>query len=223
MSKPTETRIAVSADQAPLSAVELLAISYRALSPIEQAEVLDRFQEIRLQRTVGEQTETERMLSSLQRVCELVGHSPTVSDYREAVQQEMRGELDLSLEPLSRVIPHFGSWRMAREALDLTETTTPRRIAARFANRRVGRVHRYSDATLRQTLRQAADDLGHVPQTNEYARWREQTIETARAAGQRTFQLPGVAPLRARYGGWEDVLRAGGFTEAEIAARLERS
>jgi hypothetical protein len=218
-----ETRSIPSADQRPLTGVELLTIAYRALSPIEQDEALDRLGNLRLEREAGEQTQTERMISSLQRVRELVGHSPTVTDYREAVKREMRGEIELGLEPLSQLIPHFGSWRMAREALDLSATTTPRRIEAMFRNRRVGRVHRYSDQTLRETLQRAGADLGHPPQTNEYSRWRHQEIETARASGEKTFQLPSVGAFRSHWGGWENVLTECGFSAGEIAARSERS
>jgi hypothetical protein len=218
-----DTRSIPTATQRALSAVELVVIGYRALSPVEQDEVLDLLQELRLSREAGELTETERMLTSLQRVRELVGQSPTVTDYREAIRQEMRGEIEVGLEPLNRVIHHFGSWRMAREALELSETRTPRRIEAMFRNRRVGRVHRYSDQTLRETVRRAAEDLGHPPQNNEFSRWRHQEIETARAQGEKTFQLPGVGPCRARWGGWDQVLAACGFSKSEIASRLERS
>ena len=218
-----ETRAIPTASQRPLRAVELIVIGYRALSPVEQDEVLDLLQELRLSREAGELTETERMLASLQRVRELVGQSPTVTDYREAVQREMRGEIEVGLEPLNRVIHHFGSWRMAREGLELSETRTPRRIEAMFSNRRVGRVHSYSDQTLRETMRRSADDLGHPPQTNEFSRWRHQEIETARAQGDRTFQLPSVGAYRRHWGSWEEVLAECGFSKTEISSRLERS
>jgi hypothetical protein len=223
MSEVAETLASPTAKQRPLTAVELLIIGYRSLSPIEQDDLIDQLQTIRLEREAGEQTKTERMLGSLHRVRELIGHAPTVTEYREAIKREMTGEIELGLEPLSQLIPHFGSWRMAREALELTEQHTPRRIEAMFRNRRVGRVHQYSEATLRDGLRACADALGHVPQCREYGRWREQEIELAQAQGNKTFQLPGVGPYRARWGTWPEVLAACGFSQAEIASRLERS
>jgi hypothetical protein len=222
MSKATESRAVPSADQRPLSAVELLVIGYQALSLIEQEEALAQLQAIRLNREAGEQTETERMLASLQRVRESVGHPPTVADYRAAIQREMQSG-GPGLEPLSRLIAHFGSWRMAREALDLSETTTARRIEARFANRRVGRVHQYTEQTLRESLQRCVDDLGHLPQLEEFRAWREREIELARVQGNRSFHLPGAGPYRARWGKWESALRHFDFSAEEIAARLERS
>jgi len=218
-----ETRAVPTAKKRPLSGVELIVIAYRALSPVEQGEVLDRLQELRLSSEAGEQTQTERMLGSLARVRELVGHAPTATEYREAIKRETRGEIELNLEPLSQLIPHFGSWRMAREALDLTEKHTPRRIEAMFRNRRVGRVHQYSEATLRDSLLRCAEALERVPQCREYERWREQEIEIARAQGNRTFQLPGAEPFRKRWGKWPEVLAEIGFSQDEIASRLERS
>jgi Homing endonuclease associated repeat len=221
MSKPADIRAIPSATQRPLSAVELLVIGYRALSPIEQEEALAQLQEVRLNREAGEQSETERMLASLQRVRELVGHSPTVTEYRAAIQQEAR-EGGPGLESLSRLISHFGSWRMAREALDLSETNTARRIEARFANRRIGRVHQYTEETLRETVRRCAAELGRVPQVGEFKAWRVRELELARARGDRGFHLPGVGPYRARWGKWENVLRHFDFSAEEISARLER-
>jgi hypothetical protein len=218
-----DTLAVPTAQQRPLSGVELIVIGYRALSPVEQGEVLDRLQALRLSAEAGEQTKTERMIGSLARVRELIGHAPTVTEYRQAIQAETRGEIDFGLEPLSRLIPHFGSWRMAREALELTERHSPRRIEAMFKNRRVGRVHQYTEATLKETLLRCADALGHVPQCREYERWREQEIEIARAQGNRTFQLPGSEPFRKRWGRWPAVLAECGFSEDQIASRLERS
>jgi hypothetical protein len=211
----------VATSEAPVSAVDLLIIAYQALGAIEQDELLARLQDLRLKREAGELSETERYLASLQRVQELVGHSPTVDEYRQAIKQEVR-EGGPGLEPLSRLIAHFGSWRMAKEALELSETNTARRIEARFANRRVGRVHQYTEQTLGETLQRCVDDLGRLPQLGEFKRWREREIEIARAQGDRGFHLPGAGPYRARWGKWENVLRHFGFSAEEIAARLER-
>ena len=56
------------------------------------------------------------------------------------------------IEETNQVICHFGSWRRAREALDLSATTTARKIEARFRARRLGKVWRYTEDTLRETL-----------------------------------------------------------------------
>src|ERR1700761_878652 len=107
MSDLTNITAVPTASQRPLSAVELLVIGYRSLSPIEQDDLLEQLRTIRLEREAGEQTKTERMITSLARVRELIGHSPTVAEYRQAIQRETAGEIELGLEPLSQLIPHF--------------------------------------------------------------------------------------------------------------------
>jgi Homing endonuclease associated repeat len=205
-----------------MRAVELLAIAFRSLSPAEQDEALAEISEQRLRREAGEQSETERMLASLQRVRDLVEHTPTVSEYREAIKREMK-DGGPGLEPLSRLIAHFGSWRMAKEALELSATTTAARIDARFRNRRVGRVHQYSEETLRETLERCAEELGHVPQVGEFKAWRVRELELAKAQGSPGFHLPGAGPYRRRWGAWGNVLLHFGYSETEISARFERS
>jgi hypothetical protein len=222
MSEPQNIRALPAASQSPTSAVDLLVISFGALNSAEQEETLTRLQEAYLQREAGELSETERFLASLQRVTEIIGRSITVADYRAEIQREMR-EGGPGLEPLSQIIRHFGSWRMAKEALELSESNTARRIEARFANRRVGRVHRYTEQTLSESLQRCVIELGHLPQLGEYKLWRERELEVARAQGNRAFHLPGAGPFRRRYGAWEDTLLHFGYPADAVAARLERS
>lgn len=55
----------------PTSAVELMVVSFEALTAGEQDDVLSRLQGLRLKRNAGEQSEGERFLASLQRVAQL--------------------------------------------------------------------------------------------------------------------------------------------------------
>jgi len=192
----------------PTTAVGLMIIAFEALTSWEQMEVLKRLSELRLRSEDEGLSEAERILASMQRVAELVGKEPvalTSDDYRAAIRKEIeRG--GAGIEPLSRVMRHFGTWRMAKEALVLSGTSTARRIEARFANRRVGRIHRYSEQEMRETLQRCAADLGKSPEIREFKAWREREIELAKAQGQ-TLYLPSLGAYRARFPHWWDVLR----------------
>lgn len=84
------------------------------------------------------------------------------------------------------------------------------------------RVSRYSDETLRHTLARCVAALGFVPKTAEYECWRSQELERARELGDEVLELPSSSAYRRRWRGWEDALRALGYPEPAIQARLER-
>jgi hypothetical protein len=107
-----------------------------------------------------------------------------------------------------------------QRGLELGDTTTPRKIEARFRSRLVGKVHRYREETLRETLERCAADLGHVPLIIEFEHWRQRKLELAKAQGQELF-LPSDSPYRRRWGSWQDALLHLGFTPEAIAERLE--
>lgn len=132
------------------SAVDALLIVFEALPEDEREEAFERVSERRLEHLAGEESDTARLLRSLRRVAEEVGHTPTVTEYRD-LERRLRGT-DEAIEETNQVIRHFGSWRRAREALDLSATTTARKIEARFRARRLGKVWRYTEDTLRETL-----------------------------------------------------------------------
>ena len=121
---------------------------------------------------------------------------------------------------LNTVIRYFSTWRAAKEALELSAVTTPRKIEARFRARLVGKVHRYREDTLRETLQRCAADLGHVPLVIEFEHWRQREIELAKAQGNDLF-LPSDSPYRRRWQSWEAALLHFGFTPEAIAERLE--
>jgi hypothetical protein len=206
MSKPT---LNPGLSQPPTTAIELVVVAYQALPAREQDELLSKLQALRLQRQAGEQSETERMLSSLQLVSQLVGRSPaelTSDDYRAAIRAEIKNG-GPGIEPLSRVIKHFGSWRLAKEALTLAGEHSALQIEARFASRRLGRVHSYSEEVLRETLRRCAAELGHSPAVGEFKAWRQKELELARAQGRRDYYLPSLNAYRRHNTHWRDTLR----------------
>ena len=191
-------------------AVDLLVVAFEALTPAEQDEALGRCQESRLKRDADTRSQTEQVLASLQRVAQLAGKEPadlTSDDYRAAIQREI-AEGGAGIEPLSRVIKHFGTWRQAKEALTLSGDSTALQIEARFACRRVGRVWRYPDAVLCETLRRCAAELGYPPQVGEFRAWRQREIELAQAQGNHDLHLPSLNSYRRRHSYWKDTLRA---------------
>jgi len=205
----------------PTSGVDLLVVAFHALGDSEQTEALDRLQDARLRRVAGEESETARMISSLRRAAEALGHAPSPDEYKQI--RATLTEEDVELEPFSRVVRHFGTWRLAKEAISLSETTTARLIETRFASRRIGKVWRYTDETLRETLDRAVAAIGHVPQVAEFDWWRQRELELARARGETNLHLPSATPYRKRWGTWEAALAHFGYSPEEIAARLERT
>lgn len=207
--------------EAMTSGVEALLAVYGALAPEEREEALARLRGLRAQEGDEAEREMERHLRSLRRVAEAVGHAPGVAEYQEAaVALRAAGE---DVEPFSRLYRYFGrSWERAQEALALSGETTTKAIEARFAHRRVGKPGRYSEGELRAALAACVAHFGRVPNTAEYAWWRERQLELARAQGRERPHLPSEAPYRERWGGWEGGLLHFGHTPDAIAHRLAR-
>jgi hypothetical protein len=201
------------------TASDLLVVAFCALAPEEQEEAFAKIADVRLQRLAGAEDETAQFLSSLQRVQQVAGGDLTPDLYRSARLELIdNGE---EVAELNAVIRHFGSWRQAKEALELAAAaTTPRKIEARFRGRLVGKVHRYREETLRETVQRCAADIGHVPLVIEFEHWRQREIELAKAQGVELF-LPSDSPYRRRWGSWEQALLHLGFTPEAIANRLE--
>jgi hypothetical protein len=201
-------------------APELLLIAYRALSPSEQEQAYELIHNARLQRLAGDDSEAGRMISSLKRVADLLGEAPGIEDYKR-IRTELANDGE-QLEPVSRIVKHFnGSWHLAREAVSLVEINTPRRIEARFAHRRLGKVWRYTDESLRECVQRCASEIGHVPQIAEFDHWRHRELELATARGE-DLHLPSAGPYRRRWGTWAAALSAFGYSDDEIQGRLER-
>ncbi len=57
---------------------------------------------------------------------------------------------------------------MAPRALDLSQATSARKIDARFRARRLGKVWRYTEDTLRETLARCVAHYGRPPQVAEF-------------------------------------------------------
>jgi hypothetical protein len=122
-----------------------------------------------------------RHLPSLRRVAEQVGRTPRPADYRAAWRElNTAGEEIIEIHAL---INFFGPGRLAKEALELAEITTPMKIEARFRSRLTGKVHRYRDDQLREALLRCSEALdGRPPLVAEYEASRRREIELAKTA-----------------------------------------
>ncbi len=199
---------------------DLVLVAYAALDPDEQEEVFEALEEARRREEAGNESQTGRLIRFLVRAAEETGHEPTPDDYRTVRKQLLaHGE---EIAPFGQVVRHFGSWRRAKEAATLSRDVSARRIEARFRSRRLGKVWRYTEEMLRETLDRCVDDLGHVPQVAEFDWWRQREFELARAQGNDALHLPSAGPYRRRWGSWEAALLRLGFSPDQVEERLER-
>jgi hypothetical protein len=205
-----------------MTALDVLVIAYEALSPDEQDELLASLNERRLEREAGRESETARYLRDLRRAAELIGPSLSYGDYRDLQRRLAQDEDGEQLTEINRLMRHFGSWRLAKEAFQLARLTTARGVEARFRKRKLGKTWRYTDETLKETVWRCAEEIGHCPQLAEYDWWREREFQLAEAEGNDAFHLPSGNPYRRRWGTWANALRQLGFSQAEIEGRLER-
>jgi hypothetical protein len=193
---------------------------FPALAREEQDRALVRLNDIRLLRTGAGETQMARCLRSLTRVAECVGHIPGVDEYKQVSAELIATGEDI--ESFSRLYRYFDtSWARAREALDISETSTSRGVEARFRNRRVGRTWRYTHDALRDAVLAAAEHWGRPPTISEYEWWRYRQIQLAEAAGADEPHLPTYSPFRTRWGGWEETLLHFGLSAEQVAERLQ--
>jgi len=202
------------------SAVDLTVVAWRALDPAERETAYRAITELRLRDLAGEESEGSQYVAALRLVADHLGRSPSPLDYDEArrVLQAQGHELP----PRSRLVKHFRSWRLAKEALDLSEVTTVRRIEARFASRKLGKVWKYTDASLAETMGRCASELGRPPRVAEFVHWREREMQLAKARGE-DAHIPSPNAYRKRWRYWDAGLLALGYSEAAVAERLDET
>ncbi len=204
---------------ASTSGAALVLGAYQLLSADEQDDVFERIRALRVEAAAQGETDMARYLRSLARVAEVVGHTPTVTEY-QAVQPRLRAAGE-DVEPFMRTYRFFGSWPRAREALELSASNTPNAVEARFRARRLGKVWRYSDDELRDVLVRAVEYWGRPPSVAEFEWWRDRQLELARAAGEADAHLPSTGPYRSRWLTWEKALLHHGYTAEEVASRMD--
>jgi DNA-binding transcriptional ArsR family regulator len=206
---------------APVSGPDSLLILFEALAPEERADAYERIRESYLREQEVEDTEMVRHVRSLSRVAEAVGHFPGVDEYRH-VSRVLRAEGETDVEPFSQLYKFFNqSWPQAREALQIAGETSARVVEARFRNRKLGKIARYTEDVLRDTLARATEHYGRPPSTEEFEWWRERQIELARAQGEEYPHVPSNSCYRVRWKTWEGALLHFGYTPEEVARRLE--
>ncbi len=200
-----------------------MLILFATLSPEEQDEAFSRIAAKRTERLADSESDSARYVRSLQRVAEVLGGPPSAAEYRR-VQKEL-AEAGEPVEPLHRIRAHFVTWEQAKEALGLAEVTTAAGIQARFRHRRIGKVRRYTDQTMRDALKRCAEECttdGSAPGQLEYDWWRNRELELGRARGDHMLQVPSPHAFRRRWGTWDQALEANGYTPEQAAERLDR-
>lgn len=214
------------------NATDIVLAAYNALSEEERDEAFERIRERRVLAAAGEEPDAARFVRSLRRVAEYVGH-PDETDLSVGVYKQASAELIAAgedIETFGRIYGHYGSWPRAREALELSETNTVRRIEARFRYRKVGKVWRYSEPMMRDALVRCIAHCATLEKRDtprgvsvaEFEHWRDRELELAQARGDDDFHLPSSSPYRRRWKSWEASLLHFGYTPEQVAARLER-
>lgn len=203
---------------AATSGIDLLLVSFEALSPEEREMAFERLAEARLRHRAADGSLEAGMLSSLLAVADHAGTRDLSPDVYRAARRELV-EAGQSIETFNRVVRHYGTWRQAKEAVVLSGVTTTQRIESRFRSRRLGKIWRYTDEVLEETLRRCAEQVGSAPMVAELEWWRDRELELARARGEDAAHLPSATPYRKRWGSWQGALLHVGFSKAEIDAR----
>ena len=161
------------------SGVQIVAVAFANLAPDEQEAAFARVSAIRMMRLAGQQAEGASLIRSLKLAAERVSGDLTPDAYRGA-QRELIADGE-EIADFNAVVRFFGSWRLAKEALGLSETTTAVKIEARFRARIVGRARTFRDEELQEELRRCARDLGRPPLMAEYDDWRQRELALAKA------------------------------------------
>jgi hypothetical protein len=200
---------------------DALIALYEALPADEQDAAYETIRDRRLHEKGDEEAELARYVRSLTRVADVFGNTPGVEDYK-AISIQLR-EAGEDIEMFSRLYRYFGqSWPRAREALKLSGETSERRLEARLRSRRLGKISRYTEDTLKDSLARAVQHYKRPPSVIEYDWWREQQLALARAQGSEEPQLPSDSCYRSRWKTWESALLHFGYTPEQVALRLEQ-
>ncbi|MDO9410080.1 hypothetical protein [Patulibacter sp.] len=124
--------------------------------------------------------------------------------------------------PLSQTVKFFGGWTRSKEAPTLSGNVTPRRIRARFNERRIRKIWKYTEETLAHWMEKAVAEYGRPPQVAEYDWWRQRELALAKPKGDVTLHIPSPQPFRKRWRTWPEALLALGYDPEAIDSRLER-
>jgi hypothetical protein len=203
------------------TAVDVLFVAYRSLRDEEKEGLHEAVSQERFERQLGQEHELAGFLGSMRRAAELAACDPadlTVTQYREV----SKGRKDL--RPLSQLLKRFGSWRQAKDALELSKDHSLRQVDLRLSQRQLkGKVWRYSEQTLKTFFAEAVEHYGgRVPMASELDAYRERCLEIAKAKGEQGRHFPQAGAYRRRWGTYEKACLAMGYTPDHVAERLER-
>jgi hypothetical protein len=206
-----------------VTGADVVIAAWRSLDSEQREAAFLKIAELRVIEAAGQDSDATRMIQSLRRVAECVDGAVSPGDYKRVREQLVAAGEDIA--PLHEQIKHYGRWRAAKDALALSETETPRRIDARFRFRRLGKVWRYTDETLRATFEACVNHYGRPPTLAEFEWWREQQIQKAKAKATGDIDgehLPSAGPYRKRWDTWERTIANYGHDDEEATSRWSR-
>jgi hypothetical protein len=204
----------------PTPATDAVLILFTALDETEQQEIADRIATALAMRAVSQESASAPFVRSMARIVEFIGHLPSVDEYRDARDALVQAGEDI--ETYSRLVRHYGTFRRAKEALDLSKTTSIRNADARFRHRRINKIWRFTDETLGEHLARCVEYFGGaIPTLDEHAAWRQRELRLAAAEGNDALQVPSARPYQERWG-WAGSFEHFGHSPEAIAQRLER-
>ena len=129
-SSRSASRSSVGFEPRPATPLERLLAAFYRLSVAEQEEAFAALYEARLLRIAGEDSEAAIFVRAMREAARIAGDDLAPEAYKQACEQ-LRA-VGVELPSFAAVVKHFGSWRLAKEALSLSEIEPADRIAARF-------------------------------------------------------------------------------------------
>ena len=201
------------------AAVSAVLAAYNTLSPEDRDRFFDEIRQLRLESLAACDPDAARYLASLMKVGEHLGAMPTSESYKQAHSELLAA--DEEVLHVSSIIRYYGSWRMAKEALELSGYYNARQVEARFRRRRTRQPRYAREDELRAALHSCVADLGRAPLIREYEDWCDHQRDQARARGEELW-LPSVSTFRRRHKTWEKALLHYGIDLRSVYARLEQ-
>lgn len=204
------------------TAQDVVIAGFLALDDDERAVTFSRIRDLWRERLASESLDEHRFLRSLTLVANANGgRMPTVQEYQH-VEAEL-SDKGVQVEPFRRVYRHYGNWPNARAAFEMSGDSTAEMVEYHFRRRRLGKTSRYSEKTLVETMASAVEHWGRPPTVAEYSWWRKKqlAIEQSTGATSPDRAIPNHLVYTSRWNSWEAALEACGYTQEQIASRME--
>jgi hypothetical protein len=205
MNTPLPPRLSQFAD--PVGDVVWAAVS--ALSPAEQQVLYKRLRDHLGDELLSENAVSARVhraIEGLRRASELLGHSPSINEYRRL--RESRPEEQLPPDGSIRSALGSGGWNHALRGARLDSVADGDVMGANLGTR-------LTDVECLAALRACAEDLGMVPSASLYRSWAARSDVRRRMPGRRPMT---ITPIVRHFGNFSSGLAAAGLIRDETSA-----